>query len=193
MAFLTHHFAARTKQPKHCPVPPPYISYISPEERRSLLGLGGTRPSFRAMWWISCATIGLGCLSYSQKPRCTALQVEGQFSGETPRPLVTNAVSVWRACWQRTRHARVGVCNGGADKFSPRPAGRRFVPSSSCFMGVADQADMFALLRGSWVFVSGGSNLWAMAMSERLRPARHPSSRNPSPALPPNQALAPRT
>lgn len=43
--------------------------------------------------------------------------------------------------------------------------GDTFVPDSGCFFGVPSAADTREILTGSWLFVAGGSNLWATVMN----------------------------
>ena len=43
--------------------------------------------------------------------------------------------------------------------------GDTFVPDSGCFFGIPSADDTRAIVTGSWLFVAGGSNLWATVMS----------------------------
>ena len=77
--------------------------------------------------------------------------------------------------WLIARAESQSDCNRCTDR-TPVTQGsfsaHTFVPDSGCYHTVPDVADTFALLAGSWLVTSGGSNSWATytALANQMQP-----------------------
>ena len=58
-----------------------------------------------------------------------------------------------------------------------------FQPTQNCYLAVPEVADIFSLLAGSWLYLAGGSNGWALTYSGLAPPLSRTPQQSCTPKL----------